>query len=104
DNHVTNLLLSLQLLIIVTVGGVRTVWGPVVGAFLVVTLRQVSEKLFPSLSEQAGGQSEIVLYGIALILVLLLMPKGIAGGAGDLLKRWFPRSASEPATSEGSAR
>ncbi|MQA25961.1 MAG: branched-chain amino acid ABC transporter permease [Micromonosporaceae bacterium] len=101
DHHTMDLLLSLQLLIIATVGGIRTVWGPVVGAFVVVTLLQVSQELFPELSERVGGQAEIVLYGLALILVLLFLPKGLAGWASDVIQRLTRARAG---ADEGGAR
>lgn len=95
DQHTTDLLLSLQLLIIATVGGLRTVWGPVVGAFVVVSLLQVAQELFPQLSERVGGQAEIVLYGLALILVLLFLPRGLAGWFQELGQRVARRTTGE---------
>ncbi|MGH3663838.1 MAG: branched-chain amino acid ABC transporter permease [Micromonosporaceae bacterium] len=99
DSHTTDLMLSLQLLIIATVGGLRSVWGPLIGAFVIVTFLQASQESFPQLSEHVGGHAEIVLYGLALILVLLFVPKGLAGWAGAALRRGLapPRPTPEAA-------
>lgn len=35
--------------------------------------------------DNVGGQFEIVVYGFALIVVLLFLPKGVAGSLADLL-------------------
>jgi branched-chain amino acid transport system permease protein len=81
DPSTLDLPLSLQLLIVATAGGLRTVWGPPVGAFLVVSLLQLSQETLPQVSERVGGQTEVVAYGFALVLVLLVLPDGVAGTA-----------------------
>lgn len=86
DYHTLDLLLSIQLLIMATVGGLRTVWGAPVGALLVLTLSQLAKELLPRISSNVGGQFEIAVYGLALILVLLLMPRGVAGAVEGLVQ------------------
>jgi len=87
DYHTLDLLLSLQLLIMATVGGLRTVWGAPVGAFIVITLSQGAKELLPRLPTNVGGQFEIAVYGIALILVVLFLPRGVMGGLLDAAAR-----------------
>jgi branched-chain amino acid transport system permease protein len=103
DPSTLDLPLSLQLLIIATAGGLRTVWGPPVGAFLVVSLLQLSQETLPQVSERVGGQTEVVAYGFALVLVLLFLPDGVAGTAtaavADRLRRPVrPTTSFRPAT------
>jgi branched-chain amino acid transport system permease protein len=93
DPSTLDLPLSLQLLIVATAGGLRTVWGPPVGAFLVVSLLQLSQETLPQVSERVGGQTEVVAYGVALVLVLLVLPDGVAGTAGTALTHRAARSA-----------
>jgi len=85
------------MLIVATVGGVRTVWGAAVGSFIIVSLVRFSKEWLPALSEKAGGQVEIVAYGAALILVLLFLPRGVVGGIADLAGRLRP---GRPATAD----
>lgn len=59
-------------LIMVLIGGIRTIWGPVVGAFLLT----YGERY---IAEAVGSAWEIAL-GIALILLVLFMPGGVTGG------------------------
>ncbi|MFL6073759.1 MAG: branched-chain amino acid ABC transporter permease [Mycobacteriales bacterium] len=87
DPSTAGLLNSIQLLIIATVGGLRTVWGAPVGAFAVVSLSQAAKEYVPRMLPHAGGDYEIVVYGVALVLVLLFLPDGVAGGARRLLRR-----------------
>lgn len=93
DFHTLDLLLSIQLLIMATVGGLRTVWGAPVGAFLVITLSQAAQELLPKLPTNVGGEFEIAVYGLALIAVMLFLPRGVAGGLMTL--RWpVPRRST----------
>lgn len=86
DYHTVDLLLSIQILIMAAIGGVGTIWGAPVGAFVVVALAQGARETLPQLFPKVGGQFEIAVYGIALILVLLFMPRGLAGQVG----KWLP--------------
>ncbi|MBC3194362.1 branched-chain amino acid ABC transporter permease [Pseudonocardia sp. C8] len=58
-------------LLAVVIGGVGSLWGPVVGAAIVVLVR---DALGPGL----GGHGELVL-GIVFVLVVYLLPRGAAG-------------------------
>lgn len=95
DYHTLDLLLSLQLLIMATIGGLRTVWGAPVGAFIVITLTQAAKEVLPRVAPNVGGQFEIVVYGVALILVLLFLPTGVAGGISGLVRRRSPRGGDQ---------
>lgn len=79
DYHTLDLLLSIQILIMASVGGLGTVWGAPVGAFLVISLSQAAKETLPMVFPNVGGQFEIVVYGLALIIVLLFLPSGVAG-------------------------
>jgi branched-chain amino acid transport system permease protein len=95
DPDLPGLLNSVQLLVVVTVGGMRTVWGPPLGAFVIVTFSQASKDVVPALLPNAVGDYEVAVYGIALILVLLFLPKGVGGGliglVGNAVRRGVPR-------------
>jgi branched-chain amino acid transport system permease protein len=86
DYHTLDLMLSIQILIMATIGGLGTVWGAPVGAFLVIALSQAAKELLPKVFPNVGGQFEIVIYGVALIAVLLFLPKGVVGS----LAEWRP--------------
>lgn len=87
DSSTMALNLSIQLLIVVTVGGRRSVFGPFVGAFVVVSLDRFANDWLPDLSQHAGGQQELIAYGLALVLVLRLLPRGLVGTVGGALGR-----------------
>ncbi|GIG57313.1 branched-chain amino acid ABC transporter permease [Longispora fulva] len=87
DPGMLHILNSVYLLIFATVGGLRTVWGPLLGAFAVTTLSEMSKLYIPLVLPNARGSYEIVVYGLALIVVLVFLPNGIAGGLTSLWRR-----------------
>lgn len=87
DPGQAGILSSVQLLIIATIGGQRLVWGAPVGAFVVITFSEASKTLIPKVIPQATGNYEIVVYGIALIVILLFLPRGVGGGLIGLAGR-----------------
>ncbi|MEU8821740.1 branched-chain amino acid ABC transporter permease [Actinoplanes sp. NPDC048796] len=83
DPSMLGLLNSVQLLIIITVGGRESVWGAPLGAFTVVTLTEVVRGRLPG----SGAGAELTAYGIVLVLSLLLLPRGLAGLPAALRRR-----------------
>jgi branched-chain amino acid transport system permease protein len=69
---------SLDAIAMVLLGGVSTILGPVVGALVLTSLPHLIE---------LSAELRVAVYGIILILVILLMPRGIVGLAAGLFKR-----------------
>jgi branched-chain amino acid transport system permease protein len=72
-------LVSLQFLVMSVVGGLRSVWGATLGAVFVVGLTELTREAVPLVFEDASGSYEIVVYGLALVVVLLVAREGLAG-------------------------
>ena len=66
--------LSIELILRPIVGGLGTLFGPVIGSFLLTPLSEITRAYFSK-----GGLEglHLILYGILAILVVLFMPKGI---------------------------
>jgi branched-chain amino acid transport system permease protein len=85
---------SIILLAVVLMGGVYSIWGALVAAFLL--------RILPRLLEQQIGLSTEVLtmlFGVGVIQVLLTAPGGIIADLGrlvDAITRRFRRSPVEP--------
>ncbi len=73
------LLTSISFLVVATVGGLGSVWGAAVGAVFVVVLTEITRDVVPRFVSGATGSYEITAYGLALVLILLLARRGIAG-------------------------
>ena len=68
------LIITLSVIIMSLVGGRGTVWGPVLGAFIVQPLSVYLIYLTPS---EIAGQVHLVALGVVLVLVVIFMPDGI---------------------------
>jgi branched-chain amino acid transport system permease protein len=90
-----DLLLSVQYVAIVIVGGVGTVAGPVLGALFVGSLPRLVEEVSPSLPFVAHGtgsgltvaQLNQLLYGALIVAFVVLEPKGLAAVWSRLRRR-----------------
>ena len=67
------LLVSAQALIVALFGGVGTLWGPVIGASVLVPLAEI---LHGELGHIIPGIQGVV-YGLAIIVIILIAPEGI---------------------------
>ena len=80
---VFGMLVSAQALIVAMFGGVGTLWGPVIGAVVLVPL---SEFLQAQLGNVVPGIQGVV-YGIAIVAVILLAPEGVFWKIKDVMLR-----------------
>ena len=80
---VFGMLVSAQALIVAMFGGVATLWGPVIGALVLVPL---SEFLHARLGNVIPGIQGVV-YGIAIVAVILLAPEGVFWKVKDMVLR-----------------
>jgi len=73
-NSLFGMSLSIELILRPIVGGLGTLFGPVIGSFILTPLSEISRAYFAK-----GGLEglHLILYGILTILVVLFMPKGI---------------------------
>lgn len=74
---------SVEALVGAIVGGMGTLWGPVLGALALHALADLTRNLFGALPG-----INLVIYGVVLVLIVMFLPRGIAG----LLQRWTRRS------------
>ncbi len=90
-DSVFGILVSAQPVVVTLFGGVASIWGPVIGAAILVPL---AESLNAELGNIIPGIQGVV-YGAAIILIMLASPDGLYWTVRD---RWFRRRAlPEPA-------
>lgn len=81
-----NLLLSIQIALIVIIGGRGTIWGPAVGALTLVVSGEIFRTVF--------AQANMLVYGVLILLVILVLPRGIVGEyAHRLIRRKYANRA-----------
>src|SRR5215469_985321 len=79
---------GIEYLFTAVVGGAGYVWGGVLGAAIVVVLKEVLQSYLPLLLH-GEGQLEIIVFGILLVALLQLAPAGV----WPLLVSWLPFKA-----------
>jgi branched-chain amino acid transport system permease protein len=86
------LVLSIQFLIMATVGGLGSIWGPVVGATALFVVVQILQALgtLPGMPLRAPVIFSYAVYGLILVGVMLLLPQGVV----PTLARRFARHDS----------
>ena len=75
-----NILLSVQILLSMLLGGRGTLWGPVLGAFLIEGLNEFAN------NELGGGNARLLVFGGLMALVVLFLPRGILPSVADRLE------------------
>lgn len=77
-----NLLLSVEYIAMILIGGVATISGSIIGALFISTLGRVSRELselLPSVISVSSELLEAILYGVLIIAFLILEPRGLFG-------------------------
>ncbi|EHJ48927.1 inner-membrane translocator [Solidesulfovibrio carbinoliphilus subsp. oakridgensis] len=69
---------SVQLVVMVVLGGMASVWGSVAGAFFLTILPEALREF---------EDIDILVYGAILVATIMFLPDGLAGGAGRLLRK-----------------
>jgi branched-chain amino acid transport system permease protein len=80
-------LVTIAIVLMTFLGGRATLWGPVLGAFILETAQQ-------TLAYSLGGsQFYLIAYAMVFLLVMLVMPRGIVPSIQDGLRRRRRRAA-----------
>jgi branched-chain amino acid transport system permease protein len=75
-------LYSVELIVMVVLGGLASVWGAVAGAFFLTVLPEFL---------RAFEDIEVLLFGAILVAGMMFLPSGLAGGARRLLGLLQPK-------------
>jgi len=80
-------LFDLSVALMAFIGGLGTVFGPLLGALVLESLQQY-------FTVQSGAsQVYLIIYGGLFLAVILLLPRGVIPSAEDLINRWRTRGA-----------
>jgi len=87
---------SISLVLIALIGGLGTLWGPVLGAAVFFAVQDYLQTSYPTL--------HLLVYGVLLILILLFEPKGLAGLAARAWRRQRPLPSGPGLAGGGAGR
>jgi branched-chain amino acid transport system permease protein len=116
-NIVIGIDVSVQMVLICIIGGIGTILGPVVGAFVLTLLSETLRN--PKWLVQAGifdsespviafiqarlSNTHVLFYGVLVVVVILFAPDGILGLLRGAVARFRKRAAAAAAASGGEA-
>jgi branched-chain amino acid transport system permease protein len=83
---------STAILLPAIIGGVGTLWGPVVGGVFLITLGEVTNAYLG----RAIAGADVLVYAAVLVVVMVAMPSGLVGLPALVRRRWR-RVATEEA-------
>lgn len=94
DPHtLLNMNMALELTIYAIIGGIGTVFGPLLGALFLVPLAEMVRAVFG----QSYAGIHLVVYGAVLIVVILFAPDGLLGLFRSIRSRWQARGPAPAA-------
>jgi branched-chain amino acid transport system permease protein len=79
-----NLKLSLDFLAMIVIGGLRSIYGTVLGAFIVFAIPDLFLKQIPFFN-----QLSYVLNGVLIIVVIMFYPNGLINIGVDVKRLWL---------------
>jgi branched-chain amino acid transport system permease protein len=93
---------SLELVVMAAVGGMSTIWGAPFGVAFIFSLKELLRSRLHLLLEGAGGEHEIIAFGIILVVIMIFMPDGLVLGTRRIYNNWrhrqpLPESGAEAA-------
>jgi branched-chain amino acid transport system permease protein len=69
------MMLSIIVCLVATLGGVGTVWGPVIGAFILIPISE-----FTRIHFGGGGKGiDLIIYGFLIMVICIYQPFGVIG-------------------------
>jgi branched-chain amino acid transport system permease protein len=81
--------LSIKMALVAILGGVGTLFGPVLGAAVLTAIEEATRILFGG----SGRGTDVVVYGLLIVVIAVYQPAGLMGWIGGW---WRGRQGSKP--------
>jgi len=78
---------SVELVVMSVVGGIASIWGAPFGVTLIYVVREVLRARLHAVLHAAGGEHEMIAYGIIVVAIMIFMPEGLSAGLVKALRR-----------------
>jgi branched-chain amino acid transport system permease protein len=83
---------SIELVLMSVVGGIASIWGAPFGVAVALILKEVIRSRMQVLLHGAGGEHEVIAYGIVLVVIMIFLPDGLTSGGA----RWIRSLRRKP--------
>ncbi|MDR1619179.1 MAG: branched-chain amino acid ABC transporter permease [Clostridiales bacterium] len=82
-DNVFRFMTSVQIALIAVLGGVGSVWGPLIGSVIILLLSEGSRAYLGGI----GAGLDFVIYGLMIMLIAIFQPNGIIGAVENYRKK-----------------
>ena len=86
--------ISIMAILVGIVGGVATIMGPAVGAFVMVGVQETFRSAFFGLAPKWVSESHALVFGLLVIFVIMFLANGIVGDWAKIKRNVFKIKAS----------
>jgi branched-chain amino acid transport system permease protein len=77
---------SVELVVMAAMGGLASVWGAPFGVAFAYVIRDLLRSQLESLLHVRGGEYELIVYGVILVLIMVFLPDGLTAGLGRMMR------------------
>ena len=81
--------ISIMAILVGIVGGVATIWGPAVGAFVMVGVQETFRSAFFGMAPKWISQAHALVFGLLVIFVIMFLANGIVGDWAKIKRNVF---------------
>jgi branched-chain amino acid transport system permease protein len=78
--------LLIELVLMIVIGGIGSLWGLLLGSFVLTWLSEVIHLSFGKIFPTMTGSIDAILFAILVIVILIFMPHGLAGWVEQLFR------------------
>ncbi len=78
---------SVELVVMAAIGGLASIWGAPLGVGIVFILNDLLQSQIENLLHVRGGEYELIVYGLILILIMIFLPEGLTAGGMNWVRR-----------------
>jgi branched-chain amino acid transport system permease protein len=93
--------ISIMAILVAIIGGAGTIWGPAVGAFIMVLLQETFRSSFFGFLPKWVSEAHVLVFGLLVIFVIRFMANGIVGDWAKIQRLWS-KDKELPSASIGS--
>jgi branched-chain amino acid transport system permease protein len=81
--------ISIMAILVSIVGGVATIWGATVGAFVMVGIQEMFRSAFFGWAPKWISQAHALVFGLLVIFVIMFLANGIVGDWAKIKRTIF---------------
>jgi branched-chain amino acid transport system permease protein len=78
---------SVELVVMATIGGLSSIWGAPFGVGILFVIRDIIRSQMENILHIRGGEYELIIYGIMLVVIMIFLPEGLTSGSVKLLRK-----------------